>query len=95
MIPPSARALALVGILALVLGSPEVALGQGQRHFREGQEAYHHRDFDGAIQHYTLAIGSRDLPHPDLFFAFNNRGNARAAKRDYDRALQDYSEALR
>jgi len=36
-----------------------------------------------------------ELPHPELFFAFNNRGNVHAAKRDYDRTLADYSEALR
>ncbi len=34
--------------------------------------------------YYTRAIESGDLPHPDLFFAFNNRGNAYASKRDYD-----------
>lgn len=87
--------MALVGMLVLTLGPPERAWGQGPRHFREAREAYQRRDFDGAIQRYTLAIESGDLPHPDLFFAFNNRGNAHAAKRDWDRAIQDYSEALR
>ena len=78
-----------VGMLVSILGLPEGASGQGPRHFREGHEAYQRRDFDRAIQHYTLAIESRDLPHPDLFFAYNNRGNAHAARRDYDRALAD------
>src|SRR3989454_2518083 len=45
--------------------------------------------------YYTRAIESGDLPHPDLFFAFNNRGNVYASKRDYDRAIRDYTEALR
>jgi tetratricopeptide (TPR) repeat protein len=92
---PSLRMSVLMGVLALILGSPESALGQGPRHFREGLEAYQRRDLDAATQHFTLAIDSGDLPHPDLFFAFNNRGNAYAARRDYDRALQDYDEALR
>jgi len=95
MTPRSLRMSVLVGTLALALGSPESALGQGPRHFREGLEAYQRRDLDAAIQRFTLAIDSGDLPHPDLFFAFNNRGNAHAARHDYDRALQDYDEALR
>jgi tetratricopeptide (TPR) repeat protein len=82
-------------MLTLGLGSPESALGQGPRHFREGVEAYQRRDFDAAIRHFTLAIESGDLPHPDIFFAFSNRGNAHAGRRDYDCALQDYDEALR
>src|SRR5216117_727816 len=82
-------------VLALLLGSPAAALGQGARHFREAWEAGQRQDFDGAIMYYTRAIESGDLPHPDLFFAFNNRGNAYAGKRDYDRAIRDYSEALR
>ena len=89
------RGLALAAILALALGSADQALGQGQRHFREGLDAYQGGDFDAAIRHFTLAIESGDLPHPDIFFAFNNRGNAYAARRDYDRALRDYDEALR
>ncbi len=82
-------------VLALLLGSPAAALGQGARHFREAWEAGQRQDFDGAIMYYTRAIESGDLPHPDLFFAFNNRGNAYASKRDYDRAIRDYTEALR
>ena len=89
------RGLAVAGILALALGSPDQALGQGQRHFREGLEAYQRGDFDAAVRHFSLAIESADLPLPDIFFAFNNRGNAHAARRDYDRALRDYNEALR
>jgi tetratricopeptide (TPR) repeat protein len=91
----SVQMMVVVGMLVSILGPPERAWGQGPRHFREGHEAYQRRDFDGAIRHYTLAIESGDLPHPDLFFAFNNRGNAHAARGDYDRALQDYSQALR
>ncbi|HKQ65249.1 MAG TPA: tetratricopeptide repeat protein [Methylomirabilota bacterium] len=82
-------------VFALVLGSAENGFDQGPRHFREGLEAYQRGDFDAAIRSFTLAIENGDLPHPDIFFAFNNRGNAHAAKRDSVRALQDYDEALR
>jgi hypothetical protein len=76
----AARALLLTASLALALGSLQIALGQGPRYFREGIEAYQRRDFDVAIQRFTLAIEGGDLPHPDLFFAFNNRGNAYARR---------------
>jgi tetratricopeptide (TPR) repeat protein len=85
----------LASVLALALCSPEKALGQGQRHFREGLEVYQRGDLDAAVRQFTLAIESGDLPHPDLFFAFNNRGNAYAARGDHDRALKDYDDALR
>jgi tetratricopeptide (TPR) repeat protein len=32
---------------------------------------------------------------PDYANAYNNRGNARAAKGDHDGALKDYAEAIR
>ena len=89
------RVIVFVAVLVSSLGLSDGAWGQGPRHFRDAHEAYQRRDFDGAIRLYTLAIDSGDLPHPDLFFAFNNRANAYAAKRDWDHALQDYSEALR
>ncbi|HEU5197167.1 MAG TPA: hypothetical protein VFW70_20690 [Methylomirabilota bacterium] len=38
---------------------------------------------------YTLAIETGDLSQPNSFFAFNNRANAYAAKRDWEHALQD------
>jgi tetratricopeptide (TPR) repeat protein len=91
----SLRASVCVGAFALVLGFPETGFVQGPRHFREGLEHYQRGDFDAAIRSFTLAIESGDLPHPDIFFAFNNRGNAYAANRDSVRALRDYDEALR
>jgi tetratricopeptide (TPR) repeat protein len=85
----------LAGLLGLLLAAPPDALAQGPRHFREAHEASQRRDLETAIQAYTLAIDSGDLPHPDLFFAYNNRGNAYAARRDWAHALDDYSAALR
>jgi hypothetical protein len=38
---------------------------------------------------YTLAIETGDLSQPNSLFAFNNRANAHAAKRDWEHALQD------
>ena len=91
----NARAMvhALLLLLAIVL-VPGGAHAQGLRHFRDAHTASQRGDYETAIREYTLAIDAGDLPHPDSFFAFNNRANAYAAKRDWVHALQDYTEAL-
>src|SRR5262249_26866053 len=81
-------------LIAVVTAAAE-ARAQGLRHFRDAHAASQRGDYDTAIRDYTLAIDAGDLPYPDSFFAFNNRANAYAAKRDWEHAVQDYSEALR
>jgi tetratricopeptide (TPR) repeat protein len=82
-------------VLATLLAAPAAVRAQGAWHFREAYAASQRGDYDTAVREYTLAIDSGDLPHPDSFFAFNNRANAYAAKADWDHALADYTEALR
>jgi tetratricopeptide (TPR) repeat protein len=82
-------------VLAAFAAGPGDAQTQSLSHFRQGLAASKLGDYDTAIREYTLAIDAGDLPYPDSFFVFNNRGNAYAAKRDWDHAVQDYSEALR
>ena len=82
-------------LLVAVVAAPEDARAQSLRHFRDAHAASQRGDHDSAIREYTLAIEAGDLPHPNSFFAFNNRANAFAAKRDWEHALQDYSEALK
>ena len=54
--------------------------------------AYHHRgDYDRAIVDCTTSI---DLNNPALNVPLTNRGDARAAKGDYDGAAADYKRAL-
>ena len=50
---------------------------------------------DLAIHHCTAAIQSGRLSEADLETAFNNRGKAYMRKGDYDRAIQDYDQAIR
>lgn len=59
-----------------------------QQWFERGFNAV---DVDEQIRFYSNAIRLK----PDLAEAFNNRGNARADKRDLDGAIADYNEALR
>jgi tetratricopeptide (TPR) repeat protein len=50
---------------------------------------------DSAINYCTQAIESGQLSGKGLAFAFYRRGNAYYVKRDYDRAILDYDQAIR
>jgi tetratricopeptide (TPR) repeat protein len=50
---------------------------------------------DHQIAGCTAAIQSGKEPARNLAVAFNNRANAYVAKRDYERAIQDYSFAIK
>jgi tetratricopeptide (TPR) repeat protein len=50
---------------------------------------------DLQISGCTAVIGANTYAGKELAFAFNNRGLARYARREFDRAIEDYSEAIR
>jgi tetratricopeptide (TPR) repeat protein len=50
---------------------------------------------DQAINSCTRAIGAGQLSASSLAIIFTNRGNAYNSKGDYDRAIQDFSQAIR
>ena len=52
-------------------------------------------DPEVALAHCTRAIESGRLSGGALAVTLNNRANAYQNKRDYDRAIQDYNEAIR
>jgi lipoprotein NlpI len=52
-------------------------------------------DFDLSIGYCTEAIQSGQLSDQDLAIVFNNRGLAYYKKKDYDRAIEDYDQAIR
>jgi lipoprotein NlpI len=52
-------------------------------------------DYDDSIRLFTLAIESRDLSVKELANVFVGRGRAWDGKKDYDRAVADYTEAIR
>jgi lipoprotein NlpI len=52
-------------------------------------------DPDLAIDHCTAAIQSGDLSDQDLAALSKNRGLAYYHKKDYDRAIEDYDQAMR
>ena len=53
-----------------------------------------HNNFDLVIDYCTRAIQSGQLSGEDLAITFNNRGLAHQDKKDYDRAIQDYDQAI-
>jgi tetratricopeptide (TPR) repeat protein len=54
-----------------------------------------HIDPDRAIHHCTRAIRSGKLSQEDLAITYNNRGSVYDDKGQYDRAIQDYDQAVR
>lgn len=76
----------------LVLGAAVAALGQGrQENLNKCQSA----DPDARIAGCTALIQAGQDAAQDLSVIYNNRGSANASKREYDRAIEDYSEAIR
>jgi tetratricopeptide (TPR) repeat protein len=58
-------------------------------------KALEQRRWDEAIRLISEAIQSEHLSPPRLAAAYRARGKARAEKRNYDLAIEDFSEALR
>jgi tetratricopeptide (TPR) repeat protein len=56
---------------------------------------YRESNPDLAINYCTRAIDSGQLPASNLAIAFTNRGNAYNYKGEYDRAIQDFDQAIR
>lgn len=52
-------------------------------------------DSDQALAYCTAAIESGRLSTANLAVTFNNRGDAYHQKGNYDRAIQDYDQAIR
>ncbi len=59
------------------------------------ESCYRESDPDLGINYCTRAIDSGQLPASNLTIAFTNRGNAYNYKGEYDRAIQDFDQAIR
>jgi tetratricopeptide (TPR) repeat protein len=81
-----------VACLALVLAGPAAAQTQREIDWCNGKDSV---GTDLVISGCTAIIQSKEQNPKDLSTAFNNRGNGYYDKKDYDRAIADYSEALR
>ena len=86
------RLLILVGILAALAAAP--ARADSLAEVRAGNAAFAEGRYEPAIEAYTRAILAGDLEPEALAVTFNNRGVAYGELGDYDRAIQDYNQAL-
>ncbi len=73
---------------------PSARVG-GYEHFQKGFAAAKDGRQDLAIDHYTRAVESGDLSQPHLAYAFSNRGVVYWAMGLFDRAIEDFDEAVR
>jgi len=81
-------------LLIALLGAPATLAGQASNEnlARCNAEGI---DLDLKIAGCTAVIQSGQLNDTNLSIAFNNRGIAYYNKKDYDRAIQDYDQAIR
>jgi PQQ-dependent catabolism-associated CXXCW motif protein len=70
-----------------IIVDPHFAVGYDSR----GQRYFSKRDYDHAIQEFTLAIQLNPTYAP----AYGNRGDAHLMRGDYDLAIQDLDEAIK
>src|ERR1051325_5027719 len=90
-----AKAFSLLLALSAVLLLPSRGSAQGLEELRAGTRAMTSGDLDAAIERYNAALRAGDLAPPILAIVYNNRGAAHGGKKDYDKALADYNEALK
>jgi len=81
-----------IAIVVVVALCSETAWAQWNE---DAQKCSDSADPDVALVHCTRAIESGKLSGGALSITLNNRANAYQNKRDYDRAIQDYNEAIR
>ena len=87
-------------LILLLLGSPAVAQNPKPKddYLRniEACNALDRTAFEARIDGCTALIDARQVTTTTaLAVAYNNRGNAYAAKRDYDRAIQDFDQSIK
>lgn len=86
------RLVVLVVLLAALGAAP--AHADSLAEVRTGNAAFAEGRYEAAIEAYTRAILAGDLEPEALAVTFNNRGVAYGELGDYDRAIQDYNQAL-
>jgi lipoprotein NlpI len=85
--------LILLSIAFLVFG--EASSAQSNDDAKKCAAEAERNNFDLSIDYCTQAIQSDVLSDQELAAVFNNRGLAYYNKKDYERAVQDYDQALR
>ena len=88
--------LALMGVLLLsITASVRPGIAQSQQAAERCAQKGQADSLDQQIDACTVAIESGRWHGPGLAWAFNNRGNGYRMKEEYDRAIADYTDAIR
>jgi tetratricopeptide (TPR) repeat protein len=74
---------------------PQSMQRDGPSYALAGVQAQNRGVFGKAIEFYSLAIDSDELPREDLARVYNNRGAAYKNMKFYDLAIDDYNTAIR
>lgn len=82
-----------VGVLGLLLlsASAWADLDNGRSDYNEGNNAYRHGDYDGAVDNYRKAASASTVQEASQY----NLGNALFQKQDYQGAIDAYDQALK
>jgi tetratricopeptide (TPR) repeat protein len=83
------------GVAAADVAEAPTARASGNEETRMGFEAAKKGRHDQAIDHYTRAIQSGGLAPERLAYVFKGRGLAYHKRGSYDRAVEDYDNAIR
>jgi Flp pilus assembly protein TadD len=86
------RLLYSLALLAALAVGP--AMADSLDEVRAGNAAFGEGRYEAAVDAFTRAILAGDLEPEALALTFNNRGVAYSELGDYDRAIQDYEQAL-
>jgi tetratricopeptide (TPR) repeat protein len=86
------RLMTALAFSTLLAGNPVAADTLGE--VRSGNAAFGEGRYEAAVDAYSRAILAGDLDPEALAVTFNNRGVAYSELGDYDRAIQDYGQAL-
>src|SRR5262245_14517341 len=82
--------IAIMATAILVLATPALGASENDR-----DNCYQTADHDLKIDGCTRLLDDRDEPRSNHAIAYNNRGLAWQSKRDLDRAIADFDQAIR
>src|SRR4029450_3416050 len=84
----------LIRVAVLTVLTAGQATAASLDNVRDGNTAFGEGRYEGGIDLFTRAILAGDLEPSALAITFNNRGVVYSELGDYDRAMQDYEQAL-
>ncbi len=88
------RFLPRVVLILFALALAGSAFADGLEDVSEGNSAFKRGQYERAVESFTRAVISGDLDIDAMAITLNNRGVTYGELGDYDRAMQDYEDAL-